>query len=297
MNKAILSLKIDKENSGKTIGIICKHVLGISTGVLRELKKSEKLLLNGKVCRTVDAVRIGDELTADVSENERSEDIKPIDHKLDILYDDSFLTVVNKPRKMSVHPSQGNRENTLANGIIHYWNSKGETHKFHAVNRIDKDTSGICVIAKNRFAHAALQSDCGGFTKKYIAILHGTPHPRHGTITVPIKRSENSVIKRVAAPDGKTAVTHYQTVKTNNLFSMAEISLETGRTHQIRVHMSHIGNPLVGDWLYGDEDKEYNINGHLLHVYYIEFMHPQTKEKMTFNLPLPDDMIQFFPEP
>lgn len=298
MKKAILKYQAAHDDFGVSVEKILKNEFDISSTLFKSLKINKKIYINGVPCRSIDTVQADDIITADVSEFERSENIIAKEISINILYEDDFILVVNKSRNMSVHPSIGNYDNTLANGVIYHWDIQNEMHKFHAVNRIDKDTSGLCIIAKNRFAHGALckQMKDGRFNRKYMAVIHGIPKDR-GTINEPIKREEEGIIKRIVAPDGKAAVTHYNILKSNNNLSLAEIRLETGRTHQIRVHFSHIGHPLVGDWLYGNGDNEREFaKGHLLHAYYAEFYHPANKKYMKFDvsLPLPDDMEALF---
>lgn len=289
IKSAILEYNVCEKDVGKTVEIICKKEFQMSSKLLIKLKLSGKIYLNGKVTRSVDKVELNDIVTADVYEEDKSENIVPKDIELNIIYEDEFILVVNKPRNMSVHPSIGNFDNTLANGVIHHYIKNGEMHKFHSVNRIDKDTSGICVIAKNQFAHGVLSTQMKEkkFKRKYMAIVKGTPEEKEGVIDMPIAREGNSAIKRVVNENGKKAVTFYKVLKEKNGLSLLDIYLETGRTHQIRVHFSHIGNPLLNDWLYDDEVED---GQHLLHSYYAEFYHPKTKECLKFNIPLPDDM-------
>lgn len=292
----LLKYTAASSDEGKTVETVWRRKFSISSTLFKDLKSGGKIKKNGEICRSVDIVSKSDILTADVSENAASESIVPVDIPLDIIYEDDFLMVINKPRNMSVHPSQGNRDNTLANGVIFHWQKNNEMHKFHAVNRIDKDTSGICVVAKNRFAHGVLskQIKCKEFRRRYMAMVHGILADKSGTIDKPIKRDSGSVIKRVTSPDGKAAVTHYKVIEEYENVSLVEIYLETGRTHQIRVHFSDMGHPLIGDWLYGNGDNERDIaKGHLLHAYYAEFYHPLTNELMKFDLPMPEDMNLF----
>lgn len=294
---AVLEYKTQENENNKTVEQILRRQFGFSAKLMTKLKLNGKLRLNGKICRSVDVVVSGDVITADVSENIVSEGIVPHKMKLDILYEDDFLTIINKPGGLAVHPSIGNYDNTLANGIMYYWSQKGEYHNYHIVNRLDKDTSGICVIAKNRFAHGVLSEQIKNrtFERKYTAIVHGMIIPENGSIEIPIRRENTSIIKRIAADDGKYAKTNYHTVKTidSKKYSILEIMLETGRTHQIRVHFSHIGHPLVGDWLYGNGDAEKDIIcRHALHAGMISFIHPALREKMTFKSELPEDILR-----
>jgi len=289
MNKATLKYFVQKNDLGKTVEFICRRRLGISAGVLTEIKYKGCVLLNGKPCKTPDTVVENDVVTADVTENITPLSVAPTKIDIQVLYDDAFYTVVNKPRKMSVHQSQGNYGNTLSNAVAYYWQSKGEHHKIHPVNRLDKDTAGICIIAKNRYAHSALASQ--KIEKEYMAVVHGVLKAKKETLTFPIKRAEGSTIKRITSPDGKPAVTHYEVIRETEEYSLLKIKTETGRTHQIRVHMSSAGHPLVGDWLYGNGDSERHIaNGHLLQAYKIGFTHPVTNEKLMFTVPLEEDM-------
>jgi len=292
--KAILKYNVLKQDDNKTVETVWKQKFGISAGLFTVLKLSGKLRKNGEICRSIDTVADGDVLTADVTEEEASENIVSSDIRFGIVYEDEFLLVTDKPRGVSVHPSIGNFDNTLANGVMYHWSKNGEKHKFHAVNRIDKDTSGICVVAKNRFAHGILSEQIkrGSFKRRYYAAVKGILPEKSGVIDKPIKRAEESVIKRIVSDDGKNAVTHYHVVNETDGVSLIDVWLETGRTHQIRVHFSDMGYPLVGDWLYG-EVAENEKEGHLLHAYSVEFNHPVTGEKLSFCLDLPDDMKMY----
>ena len=292
---AVLEYTVPEKYAGKTVEQILKKEYNISSSLLTYLKLNSRLFINGNVCRSVDIPAEDDILTADVSENNDGfGNILPWEKEVDVIFEDDFLLIVNKPGNMASHPCLGNYQETLANAVMYYWHTKGEYHNYHIVNRLDKDTSGICIIAKNRFAHGVIsqQMKDGLVEKGYMAIVHGTPKPDKGCIELPIKRADASVIKRVVAPDGKYAKTLYQTVRAGNDFSLQEIRLETGRTHQIRVHFSHIGHSLAGDWLYGngDEEKEL-IPRQALHAGYIKFIHPADKSEMNIKCNLPQDML------
>jgi len=292
---AIIEFTVDELNSGRTVERILRSNYNISSSMLKHLKLCSGLFLNGNVCRTVDVCQTGDFIVADVSENiEKPANICLWNFEPEILFDDDFLTVVNKPGGMEVHPCPSNRTTTLANAIMYYWSKFGEYHNYHIVNRLDKDTSGICVIAKNRFAHGVLSAQMNNntFKREYTAIVHGSFESAEGTVELPIGRDPDSIIKRIVSPGGRYAKTNYW-VKNNtqNGFSTLKIQLETGRTHQIRVHFSQMGHPLVGDWLYGSGDNERNlIKRHALHADYVEFIHPVSKSLLSFKSPLPEDM-------
>lgn len=296
MKSAVIEYQATLNDTGKSVEKILQREFDVSATLLKELKRNSKIFINGNSCRSIDTVKINDIISADVTEYEVSNNIVSEKIPINVLYEDEYILVTDKDRNMSVHPSAGNYNNTLANGVIYHWKTQNETHKFHAVNRIDKDTSGICVIAKNRFAHGVLcrQMQDGRFNRRYMAVIHGVPE-NEGIIDEPIKRADGSIIKRIVSPEGKSAVTHYSVLKTNNNLTLIEVFLDTGRTHQIRVHFSHMGHPLVGDWLYGNGDNERKIaKGHLLHAYYAEFYHPASKKYMEFTLPLPSDMDALF---
>ncbi len=293
MSTTIINHKVTKQEHGYTVEQICKKKYEISARLLSQLKRTDGLHLNGEHIRTVDTVSSGDILTINLTENDTSQNIEPVKMDIDIVYEDDFLTVVNKPRNMCMHPSYENYRNTLANGIVYYWQSKDEYHKFHAVNRIDRDTSGLCIIAKNKFAHGILsaQTKSKVLSKTYYAIACGNVIADTGTITAPIAREEHGIIKRKICESGKSAITHYKVLSRGNNLTFVKIRTETGRTHQIRVHFSSIGHPLLGDWLYGTENDSYpDLQGYMLHCGEIIFKHPLTKETMSFKADCPEDM-------
>ncbi len=292
---AEIRFTVDKTNEGRTVERILKSQFGVSASLLTFLKQNGRLFKNGNICRTVDICNLGDTIAADVSENiNKPENIEIWEFEPEILFEDDFFAVVSKPGGMEVHPCPSNRRTTLANAMMYHWSKNGEYHNYHIVNRLDKETSGICIIAKNRFAHGVLSNQMKKniFKRGYIAVIHGVLEPSDGIVEIPIKRDSESIIKRVAANDGKYAKTNYKTLRIyKNGLSEVSVFLETGRTHQIRVHFSHLGHPLVGDWLYGNGDNERDlIKRHALHAGFVEFHHPLNGIKMTFKTDLPDDM-------
>lgn len=291
---ALLVYQAKACDKGKTVGQIFRSQFAMSSGVLKELKQKNKIFLNNSVCRSIDCVSENDTVSADVSEDlTEPGSITPFKNKLDIIYEDDFVLLVNKPGGIESHPCASNRESTLANIIMYYWSQKGEYHNYHIVNRLDKGTSGICVIAKNPFAHGCLskQSKDDSLKKYYIAVVHGKLESEKGEIDFPIGRCTSSIIKREVSPNGKPAKTLYDVVNSNSKYSMIKIMLKTGRTHQIRVHFSALGHPLVGDWLYGYGDEEKHlISRQALHAKTVEFYHPATKEHLFFDTEVPDEM-------
>lgn len=295
MKNAILEYIATEKDAGKTVEHILKREFSVSSKLMIYLKLNGKITINSKVSRSVDTLSCGDLLAADISENlSECTDIIPTQIELNIVYEDEYILVVNKPGGIEVHPSMGDNINTLANAVMYYWQQNGEYHNYHIVNRLDKDTSGLCVIAKNRYAHSILSKQIKdkSFQRKYVAIVHGLFQEKTGIIEKPIKRASDSVIKRIVADDGKYAKTKYCVESSiNNKYSIIEIELETGRTHQIRVHFSSIGHPLVGDWLYGSGDEERHIiKRQALHAAFLSFNHPKTQKNMVFTASIPDDM-------
>lgn len=251
----------------------------------------ESILLDGRweYMRTV--LKAGDTLTVHVQEEASSEKIPPVNLPLDIIYEDEDIMVINKPADMPIHPSLNNYYNSLANGLAWYFERQNKPFIFRCVNRLDRDTSGLTIIAKHILSGGILSSMVTNrvIHREYRAIVRGKVTPADGTIDAPIARVGDSIIERcVNFEKGERAVTHYRTVDYQNGHSLLSIHLETGRTHQIRVHMKHIGFPLIGDYLY-NPDMEH-IRRQALHSYRLQFTHPITGKSMDFVAPLPPDM-------
>lgn len=208
-------------------------------------------------------------------------EIEPVKGDLDILYEDERLLIVNKPSAMPVHPTKRHQLDTLANIVSFYQKSRGESYTFRALNRLDKDTSGCVVMVKDRIAYALIQPTVD---KRYIAVCEGYT-ARNGVIDAPIALAPDSKIKRCVSPDGAEAVTHYEALAQGNGHTMLRLRLETGRTHQIRCHMSHIGHPLAGDDLYGGSLRF--LDRQALHCRDVELIHPDTREKLSLTTEIP----------
>ncbi len=256
-----------------------KRILGFSTSLVTKVKFGG-VFLNGEVVTMRARVNAGDSVAVQFPPEE-SENIPPIDIPLDIIYEDEHILAVNKPSDMPTHPSKGNSLPTLANAARAYL---GEGFVFRAVNRLDRGTSGLVLIAKNPFSASNLGRAMKErrIRKKYRAIVTGTPSPAEGIIDLPIVRECEGSIKRVVREDGKRAITEYRVIECYGDSSLVEVTLHTGRTHQIRVHFSHIGNPLVGDFLYGEERD----CGYSLVCSEITFPHPLTGKETVIKLPL-----------
>ncbi|WHH59376.1 RluA family pseudouridine synthase [Petroclostridium sp. X23] len=289
MNR-ILELKIEEDMAEKSIKQILTGYYKMSTRFINRLKLTKGITLNGRVVN-VTAIVQQDDIMMITMPIEFSENIVPTPMDIKIQYEDEDIMVVDKPPEMPVHPSQGNFSNTLANGVVYYWQQKEQIFMYRPVNRLDKGTSGLMTIAKNQYAHQQLadQIISKELKRKYIAVAHGYIHQDEGKIDLPIAREEGSTIKRMISAEGRQAVTYYKVVNRINHFTVVELTLKTGRTHQIRVHLSHMGYPLVGDWLYGKEEPEL-INRQALHSYYLEFTHPVSKIPMRFTSEIPEDM-------
>lgn len=289
--KRVIEFRINDEYSGKTVAEVLKERFRMSGTLIKELKRYEDgMTLNGSHIRTVDTVKTGDLLCAAIYDRDPGT-VVPREMDIDIVYEDMDILVVNKASGMPTHPSRGHFEDTLANGVAAHYIKNGEEHVFRAVNRLDKDTSGLMCIAKNSYAHARLGEEIkdGSLKRKYMAIVMGVIDT-DGTVDAPIERE--SFIKRKVGPSGKKAVTHYVPIVQKRGCTLIELSLETGRTHQIRVHMAHIGHPLLGDWLYGEEDREL-FQRQALHSSFLSLIHPVTGEKLCFKAGLPSDMKDF----
>ena len=271
---------IEPQDDQKTIKSFLVGCGRISLTCLKKIKFADDgILLNGKRVYVTEKLNIGDHLQINISDDKQSSVI-PVKGDIEILYEDEDLLIVDKPPYMPVHPSKGHPEDSLANIVTSYYYQNGQSFAFRCVTRLDKNTSGVVVIAKNAFTHDSLRKQlvtCS-IEKKYQALVHGKTK-EFGTIDAPIYRPDAATIKREVSPRGAFAVTHYKTIKTENDISFIELTPETGRTHQIRVHMSFIGHPLCGDFLYGDENDGYPRQ--MLHAFQISFLHPVSKEKIT----------------
>lgn len=287
----ITTYHIDNTSTGLRIEQYLRR-RGYSYQNLTQLKKMpESILINGVWSYMRTPLKSGDILTVHIKETESSPNIPPVNLPLDIIYEDEDIIVVNKPAGMPVHPSLNNYENSLANALMYYYQEQGKPFIFRCTNRLDRDTSGLTVIAKHMVSSAIL-SNMGvrhEITREYLAIVRGELIPEEETVDAPIGRAESSLIERkIDFEKGEHAVTHYHVIEEKNGHSLVSLTLETGRTHQIRVHMKHIGHPLIGDYLY-NPDMEF-ISRQALHSYRLSFSHPITGEQMDFTAPLPEDM-------
>lgn len=291
----IITYTISPKDSGISILSFLRNN-GFSKHILTTMKRADHaILLNGQPTFAKTALREQDVLCILVPEETGSEEsILPVKMSLDILYEDEDILVLNKPADMPVHPSAGNYENTLANGVAWYYRQQGETFVYRCINRLDRDTTGVLVLAKNPLSGALLSTQMKQrrIHRTYLALTDGIP-PEKGTVCAPIARVNDSVITReVNFERSEPAVTHYERLAVSNGYALVELHLETGRTHQIRVHMNYIGCPLPGDFLYHPVFDR--IGRQALHSFQLEFEHPITKEPLRFLAPVPEDFRKAF---
>lgn len=269
---------------------------GFSRQIIIQLKKTHQgILVNNQWAYVRTPLKANDTITIQLLEEAPSENIVPVPLPLDIVYEDEDILLVNKSANMPVHPSINNYDNTLANGIAYYYKMQEKPFVFRCINRLDRDTTGLLIIAKNALSASILSNQMKKreIHRTYLAVVSGFPKKNADTITAPIARKENSAIERcIDFQKGEPAITHYQMISSKENYSLLKLSLETGRTHQIRVHMKYIGNPLLGDYLYNPDFSR--IQRVALHSYCLSFVHPITGETMNFSAKLPEDMATLF---
>lgn len=266
-------------DSKSTLNDLLKNKFNISSRLLSKLIRNKKILVNGDIFDTRLKCSVEDELFIDFSFEEDNSNIIPTKMDLSIIYEDEWLLVVNKPANIPVHPSMEHFTDSLANGIRFYFDSIGLKKKIRIVNRLDLNTSGLIIIAKCEYIQECLVKEMydNTFKKSYLALASGIFNKKDDVLTFPIARKHGSIIERcVDFENGQFSITHYRVIKEIDGNSLILCSLKTGRTHQIRVHMSYIGHPLVGDSLYGDCDISDFPDGQLLHCYRLRFIHPIT---------------------
>lgn len=279
-------------NSSKYSNVkeVLKAEFSMSDRLLLKLKKLDKIYLNGNVTSVNHPVLENNLIECYLDYEEDNSNIIPTEMPLNIIYEDDAYIVVNKPAGIPVHPSMDHYTDSLSNGIAFYFNQIGLKKKIRPVNRLDKDTSGIVIFAKNEYIQECLvrQMKSKEFIKRYIAVVNGNLDNLEGTINAPIARKEGSIIERCVSETGDIAITHYKVLKRKTDFDIVECILETGRTHQIRVHFAYLGHSLLGDTLYGTSSSL--INRQALHAYKVEFTHPLSKKKVKYITTVPEDL-------
>jgi len=270
----------------------------LSRAIIQKLIIEEKILVNGKKTKNSYKVSTGDIVTIEDIEIKEDMYLKPQRMDLDVIFEDNDIIIVNKEKGIVVHPGNGNPDGTLANAILERCKDSlsgiGGTIRPGIVHRIDKDTSGLVIIAKNDNAHLKISKQIQErkVSKTYIALVRGVIKENEATINMPIGRSTKDRKKMAVTKNGKEAITHFKVLKRYEGFTLLEVKIETGRTHQIRVHMAEIGYPIVGDEVYSNGKNPFNVKGQMLHAAKLEFVHPTTEQKATYEAPLP----QYFQE-
>lgn len=318
-----ITYKIGPESASQKVSSFLK-AKGYSTQNRINLKKDPRSIWVNGVCVFQNTIlQAGDELKVQIREQENSDGIVSVELPLDIVYEDEDLLVINKPAGMPIHPSLHNYDNSLGNALAWYFKKQGKPFVFRCINRLDRDTSGLTIVAKHMVSGAILSHmvaakskeglEAEGIHREYLAIVEGHVSPEKGVIEAPIARKESSCLERIVDfENGERAITHYQVLQANDQYSLVALQLETGRTHQIRVHMGYLGYPLVGDFLYNpnyalnqidrlaenvteeikkEKAADYPILRQALHAHKISFPHPMTGEHMEFCVPMPIDML------
>jgi len=288
---------ITPEQEGVRADFILRQILHLSGTVIKRVKHLPNgILLDGQPVWPSFPVKAGQTLSVLVGDTEVTGGPAPKEGPLDIVYEDEDLVVINKPAGTPTHPGPTDIYNTIGNYLTDYYKKRDIPFLFRPVNRLDVPTSGLMVVARHAHAHSLMkeQLHTPDFRRRYLAVCDGVPEPRQGVIDAPIAQDENSYLKRMIDPEGAPSRTHYRVLAQREGRSLVSLELETGRTHQIRVHMAHIGCPLTGDFLYGTEDKTV-IGRTALHSHRVDLIHPITGERLCFAAPLPEDMTRLFP--
>lgn len=291
---SILEKKVVGIVEGTKIREYLKMEMGLSTRLIRSASIEKRIFVNDIPVKMNRVLNEGEIIKIDLAKVE-SQDIKPEKMDIEIIYEDEDILVVNKKPFMVVHPTKSYQSGTLANGVINYFLESDQNCIVRLVSRLDMNTSGLIIIAKNQFSHGMLSKEMSEnkVTKKYLAVVHGILENEEGTIDLPIYRPEGTDfgIMRIVDERGQRSITHYKVIEKYENASLVECTLETGRTHQIRVHLSNIGHPIYGDSLYGYGDEEQDlIERQALHAYSLDFKSPRTEEILSLKSDLPKDI-------
>ena len=288
-----LSITVSAEMAGRKVKSLLRREMRMPEGLIARVKlREDGITLNGQRCRTVDTVREGDILAAQVGDEPRETGICPVDFPLSVLYEDDDCIVIDKPAGMACHGAGEKGDCTLAAALAHRY---GSDCAYHPVSRLDKGTSGITCAARSGYAHSLFRLilHTESYRREYLLVCSPPPAEVAGRIELPIARAGEGGIKRCIDPGGSPALTEYEVLRVENGLALVRARLHTGRTHQIRVHFAAIGCPLVGDWLYGESSKE--IGRPALHSAFLSMTQPVTGEKIVLRSPLPEDMAALAP--
>ena len=287
-----LELAVTPELAGIQTDTLLRRHMGLSGTVIRRSKWLEGgILADGQRVTTRYCPRAGQVLSVRLSDPERRSGIVSTPGPLDIVYEDEDMIVLNKAAGVSVHPGPGHFSDTLGNFLLYYYDSKGDPSDLHPVHRLDRGTTGLLAAAKHPHAQEVLKNQLhtADFRRTYLAVCEGVPQPAEGVIDVPMGPKPGSLMEQQVRPDGKPARTRYRVLSVRGGRALVQLELDTGRTHQIRVHMAHIGHPLTGDFLYGTEDRAL-IPRPALHSARLTLRQPVTGQVLSFTVPLPEDM-------
>lgn len=285
-NKIIIADKSER------LDVFLSEKLDKTRSAVKKLVDDGEITVNGNKVKAGRVLKIGEEISVNIPDPVKL-DLEAENIPLDIIYQDKDIAIINKPQGMTVHAGNGTHGSTLVNALLYHLDSLSGINgviRPGIVHRIDKDTSGLLVVAKNDAAHLSLSEQIKNKTchRIYLALLEGTVKQNDGVIDTSIGRSDKNRTMMAVKDSGRRAVTHFKVLKRYKEFTFAEFKLETGRTHQIRVHCKYIGHPIVGDPVYGYEKQKFKLNGQLLHAWKLELTHPSTGERMSFEAPLPD---------
>jgi 23S rRNA pseudouridine1911/1915/1917 synthase len=288
-NGNILEFVVDEQHEGKELKEILYDEMKLSSRLVRKMKRNKSILVNGNFITFHARLRRGDKVEAIMADEVNQ--FEPEDIPMEVVYEDVDLVIVNKQPGLVVHPTKGHPTGTMANALVYRMKERSESYKIRFVNRLDRDTSGLIIIAKNPYAQQELskQMQRDEVEKIYLAVVKGIIEEEKGTVDAPIGRPDPEDILRKVYEGGQASVTHYEVIERIKDATVIRVKLETGRTHQIRVHMAHIGYPLIGDELYGYVDEEL-IGRQALHAETLVFVQPRSGNKVEVSAPIPDDI-------